>query len=180
MVKQELLLAGTIDDMTIDKFISLMWRKSSVWDEVMEELYMYDYELTQDNAKNIQFFSRLKMINFNIPMLQIPDHCEQTTTVSYLYRRESPMDGSRLGGSIKIQTETNADKFPFTDAFRIIQTYEIQEDGTGINIKISGAADWKKSINFMIKPFISASVKTNLALGAKIVFEKLGGKICYT
>ena len=61
-----------------------------------------------------------------------------------------------------------------------ISRYEIQEDGTGINIKISGAADWKKSINFMIKPFISASVKTNLALGAKIVFEKLGGKICYT
>ena len=118
----ELLLAGTIDDMTIDKFISLMWRQSPVWDEVMEELYMYDYKLVQDNAKNIQFFSRLKMINFNIPMLNIPDHCEQTTSVSYLYRRESPMDGSRLGGSIKIQTETNADKFPFTDAFRIIQT----------------------------------------------------------
>ena len=118
----ELLLAGTIDDMTIDKFISLMWKKSPVWDEVMEELYMYDYKLVQDNAKNIQFFSRLKMINFNIPMLNIPDHCEQTTSVSYLYRRESPMDGSRLGGSIKIQTETNADKFPFTDAFRIIQT----------------------------------------------------------
>ena len=118
----ELLLAGTIDDMTIDKFISLMWRKSPVWNDVMEELYMYDYNLVEDNPKNIQFFSRLKMINFNIPMLNIPDHCEQTTSVSYLYRRESPMDGSRLGGSIKIQTETNADKFPFTDAFRIIQT----------------------------------------------------------
>ena len=71
---------------------------------------------------------------------------------------------------------SNPPKSIFKNFFR----YEIQEDGTGITIKISGAADWKKSINFMIKPFISASVKTNLALGAKIVFEKLGGKVCYT
>ena len=69
---------------------------------------------------------------------------------------------------------------PSKSNFLIFSRYDIQEDGTGITIKISGAADWKKSINFMIKPFISASVKTNLALGAKIVFEKLGGKICYT
>ena len=100
-----------------------MWKEeSSIWNEVMAELYMYDYKLVSDDSKKIQFFSRLKMINYNIPLLNIPDHCEQTTTVSYLYRRQSPTDGSRLGGSIKIQTETDADKFPFTDAFRIIQT----------------------------------------------------------
>ena len=59
----------------------------------------------------------------------------------------------------------------------LILRYDIQEEGNDIAIQISGAPDWKKSINFMIKPFITSSVSTNLALGAKIVFEKLGGKV---
>ena len=53
------------------------------------------------------------MYNFEVPLLNLPDSCEQTTSISFMERTHK---------SIKFQTRTQADKFPFANTFEIYQT----------------------------------------------------------
>ena len=56
------------------------------------------------------------MYNFEVPILALPDSCEQTTTITYLERTHK---------SVKIETRTQADKFPFANTFEIYQTWVV-------------------------------------------------------
>jgi len=161
----ELVLDERINRMTIDVFLREMWSETSkAWNGMMEQLYIYDFKLTNDTEQGKVFTSKLRMFNFEVPMLNLPDSCEQTTRIVYLERTTK---------SIKIQTITQADKFPFANTFEIHQWYDIEEDPLGIRFKIHGHLEWVKSVNFLIKPAIKYNVTRNLKVSGDIIVQNL-------
>merc|ERR1712227_779276 len=164
-MKGELICDQRVNRITVEDFLREMWEKDSkVWNAIMEELYIYDFKLTKSDDSGKVFTSKLRMYNFEVPLLNLPDSCEQTTSISFMERTHK---------SIKFQTSTQADKFPFANTFEIIQTYDIEEDPLGVRLKIYGHVEWVKPINFMIKPAIKYNVTKNLKVSGDIIINHL-------
>merc|ERR1712106_489457 len=144
----ELVLDERINRMTIDVFLREMWSETSkAWNGMMEQLYIYDFKLTNDTEQGKVFTSKLRMFNFEVPMLNLPDSCEQTTRIVYLERT--------------------------TKSIEIHQWYDIEEDPLGIRFKIHGHLEWVKSVNFLIKPAIKYNVTRNLKVSGDIIVQNL-------
>ena len=94
-----------------DDFLDLMWNKKPFWSRMMEHTHQYDFEVISRDKDGLIYCSKMKMLNFNVPMLNVPSHCEQQTIVEI----------KREGNSMTVETVTQAAEFPMSDTFEIRQ-----------------------------------------------------------
>ena len=97
--------------LTIDTFLSLMWSDSPFWSKMMNHSNQYDFTLVNKDENSVVYCSKLKMLNFNVPIFNIPNFCEQQTH----------LDFERDGDKLIIDSVTQAAQFPFADTFEIVQ-----------------------------------------------------------
>ena len=88
-----------------------MWSDSPFWSTMMNYSNQYDFNLINKDDNSVVYCSKLKMLNFDVPIFNIPSFCEQQTH----------LDFERDGDKLTIDSVTKAAQFPFADTFEIVQ-----------------------------------------------------------
>lgn len=69
--------------LSIDKFASLMWNDTDFWQKMMKHSNQYDFSLVKKDDDGLIYCSKLKMLNFDVPIFNIPSFCEQQTHLTF-------------------------------------------------------------------------------------------------
>ena len=78
---------------------------------MMDHSNQYDSSLINKDEQSVVYCSKLKMLNFNVPIFNIPSFCEQQTHLDFV----------RTDNKLVIDSVTKAAQFPFADTFEIVQ-----------------------------------------------------------
>ena len=127
----KILILNADFDMSMDKFLNVMWSDNAFWHKVQREQGMFDLEFgklklclgsllifisVEKNDQRVATKSKVKMIKNEtlaklIPF--IPAHCDQETETSIT--RDS-------AGNITAEDYINSTNFPFAEAITIVRT----------------------------------------------------------
>ena len=69
--------------LSIDKFASLMWNDTDFRQKMMKHSNQYDFSLVKKDDDGLIYCSKLKMLNFDVPIFNIPSFCEQQTHLTF-------------------------------------------------------------------------------------------------
>ena len=60
-----------------------MWNDTDFWQKMMKHSNQYDFSLINKDDAGLIYCSKLKMLNFDVPIFNIPSFCEQQTHLSF-------------------------------------------------------------------------------------------------